>query len=130
MTKYLTLSGMRRSVMEELARDRLKTMQITSPHNFFAIMKLNTGDLVFLTDESPEDVNRKTQGIVAQVRSRQISMQRFYHVDASGSEEREVLSARLQLEKKFVAIVKVVEHGDLGMPMIVEAERVLSYHAL
>jgi len=130
MTEYLTLSGIRRSVVEDLSRGRVKTMHITSPHNFFAIMKLNVGDLVFLTEESPEDVNRKTQGVVARVRSRQISMQRFYQVDASGSEEREVLSARLQLEKKFVAVVKVVEHGDLGTPMIVEAERVLSYHAL
>ncbi len=130
MAEYLTLSGMRHKVVEDLTRDHVKTMHITSPHNFFTIMRLNVGDMVFLTEESPEDIKIKTQGIVAKVRSKQVSMQRFYLVDEGSSEERETLSARLQLEKKFVAVVKVVERGDLGTPMVVEAERILSYHAL
>jgi hypothetical protein len=130
MAEYLTLSGMQHKVVEDLTRDGVKTMHITSPHNFFSIMNLNVGDMVFLTDESPEDIKIKTQGIIAKVRSKQISMQRFYQVSEGSSEEREILSARLQLEKKFVAVVKAVDQGDLGTAMIVRAERVLSYHAL
>ncbi|MCW7077123.1 MAG: DUF473 family protein [Candidatus Syntropharchaeales archaeon] len=130
MAEYLTLSGMRHKVVEDLKRDKVKTMHITSPHNFFSIMNLNVGDMVFLTDESPEDIETRTQGVVAKVRSRQISMQRFYHASEGSSEEREILSARLQLEKKFVAVVKAVNRGDLGTALIVRAERVLSYHAL
>jgi len=93
-------------------------------------MQLDVGDMVFLTDESPEDVKKKTQGVVARVKSRQISMQRVYHGNDSVYEEKEILSARVQLEKKFIAVVKVVERGDLGAPLVVEVERVISYHAL
>jgi len=46
MAEYLTLSGMRHKVVEDLKRDKVKTMQITSPPNFLSIMNLNAGDIV------------------------------------------------------------------------------------
>jgi hypothetical protein len=125
--RHIVLSGISHLVLKELEYDKIKTIEIRSPHNFLSVLETEVGDVIFLTPISLEDVRPGTTGVIAKIREKQISMQRMIQRTDMFHEEAEVQLARLQLEIKGHARVRRAEHFALGEAMAVDADEVLFF---
>lgn len=125
--RHVVLSGISPKVLTELESDRIKTIEIRSPHNFLSALETTVGDVIFLTSTSLEDVRPGTMGVTARIREKQISMHRMVQRNEFFYEEAEVQMARLQLEIKGHARVRRAEGCAIGEATIVEADEVLFF---
>jgi uncharacterized protein len=122
--KYIILTGISSQVLKELQDDRIRTIEIRSPHNFYSVHGSDVGDLVFLTRTSYHDVKAGTLGLVARIKNRQVAMHRITHMTNEVLEECETFSARLQLELKGIGRVRKILEFDIEKPFVVEADEV------
>jgi hypothetical protein len=122
--QYIAITGISSQVLKELQDNRVRTIEIRSPHNFFSVHATNPGDMVFLTRSSYDDINTGTIGLLARIRGRQVSMHRILHNSDEIFEECETFAARLQLELEGIGRVRKVEETTLGKPFVVEADKV------
>jgi hypothetical protein len=118
------LSGIAPHVLKDLEHDKIKTIEVRSPHNFLSALETDVGDVIFLTSTSMGDVRPGTTGVIAKIREKQISMHRVIQRTEMFYEEAEVQMARLQLELKGQARVRWVECYALGEATVVEADEV------
>ncbi len=110
--------------LRNLEQNRVKTIEIRSPHNFLSAIETDTGDVVFLTTTSMEDVRVGTIGIIAKILEKQISMHRITRQTDELFEEAEVQMARLKLEMKGHARVRRSICCAMGEATAVEADEV------
>jgi hypothetical protein len=122
--RYVALTGISPYVLKELQDNYIRTIEIRSPHNFLSIQAVESGDLVFLTKSSYDDIKTGTIGTIAGIKERQIAMHRIVHKTEDFFEESETFAARLQLELQGLGRVRRVEQNMLGKPLIVEADKV------
>lgn len=125
--KYIVLSGISPYVLRELEHNKVKTIEIRSPHNFLSAIETEAGDVIFLTSTSQEDVRPGTAGVIAKIREKQVSMHRMIQKTEEFYEEAEVQMARLQLEMKGTARVRRSECCALGEATVVDADEVLFF---
>lgn len=118
------LSGIAPQVLKDLEHDKIKTIEVRSPHNFLSALETGVGDVIFLTSTSMGDVRPGTTGVIAKIREKQISMHRVIQRTEMFYEEAEVQMARLQLELKGQARVRRAEFYALGEATVVEADEV------
>ncbi len=114
MMEYIALTGISENVMKELKNHVLRTIEIRSPQNFFAVLKVNAGDYVFLTHTSAQDVTGGTIGVLAKVLKHQISTHRVLHSNEMFYEEREMTMARIQLEPNYITRIRKVVCSEIG----------------
>lgn len=112
--RHVVLSGIAPQALKELELEKIKTIEIRSPHNFLSALETDVGDVIFLTSTSLGDVRPGTTGIIAKIREKQISMHRVIQRTEMFYEEAEVQMARLQLEIKGHARVRRAECSALG----------------
>jgi hypothetical protein len=122
--RHVVLSGIAPQVLKDLEHDKIKTIEIRSPHNFLSALETDVGDVIFLTSTSQGDVRLGTTGVIAKIREKQISMHRVIQRTEMFYEEAEVQMARLQLELKGPARVRRAECCALGEATVVEADEV------
>ncbi len=122
--KYIILTGISSQVLKELQDDRIRTIEIRSPHNFYSVHGSDVGDLVFLTRTSYHDVKAGTLGLIARIKNKQVAMHRITHMTNEVLEECETFSARLQLELKGIGRVRKIGEFVLEKPFVVEADEV------
>lgn len=127
--EYIALTGIADSLIEVLKRHRLRTLEIRSPQNFVGVLGLNAGDSVLLTSTSLQDLTDGTQGLIAKVLQKQVSVHSVVSSNELYIEEREAMSARIQLECKCVARIKNVISNELGKPVRVDAREISCYEA-
>lgn len=125
--RHIVLSGISPQVLKDLEYNKIKTIEIRSPHNFYSAIEINVGDVVFLTSASLGDVRPGTTGVIAKIREKQISMHRLIQKNEEFYEEREVALARLQLELKGHARVRRAECCAIGAATVVDAEEVMFF---
>lgn len=125
--RYIVLSGISQQVLKELEHNKVKTIEIRSPHNFLSALETEVGDIIFLTATSLGDVRPGTTGIIARIREKQVAMHRIVHKNMDFYEEAEVQIARLQLEMKGYSRVRRAECCTLGEATVVEADEVLFF---
>ncbi len=125
--QYIVLSGISPQVLKELEHNKIKTIEIRSPHNFLSALETNAGDVIFLTSTSQMDVRPGTIGVIARIREKQVSMHRVIQKTEEFYEEAEVQLARLQLEMKGHARVRRAECCALGEATVVDADEVLFF---
>src|SRR5690606_8861697 len=107
----------------------LRTLEIRNPQNFIGVLGLNAGDSVLLTSTSLQDLTEGTSGLVAKVVQKQISVHSIVSSSNLYIEERETMSARIQLECKCMARVRNVISNELGKPVRVDAREISCYEA-
>jgi hypothetical protein len=129
MSEYVALTGISDHVISELKQNRLLTIEIRSPHNFFAAMDLKSGDLIFLTRTSPDDLTGGNTGIIARLVKNQLSTYRVMQSGEMYYEEREMTTLRLQLDPRCIARVRKVLNNRIGTISKVEAEEIPLYNA-
>ena len=122
--RHIALSGISLQVLRELEHDKIKTIEIRSPHNFMSALETDVGDVIFLTSTSQEDVRPGTVGLIAKINQKQIAMHRIVQRNMEFYEEAEFQLARLQLELKGHARVRRAECCALGEATVVEADEV------
>lgn len=125
--RYIVLSGISHHVIKELEHEKIKTVEIRSPHNFRSVLETEAGDTIFLTSGSQEDIRAGTQGLIVRIREKQVSMHRVIQKTPDAYEESEFQLARLQLEMKGHARVRRNEICKLGAAMFVDADEVLNF---
>lgn len=127
--EYIALTGIADSVIEILKKHNLRTLEVRNPQNFLGVLGLNAGDNVLLTSTTLQDIKDGTPGLIAKVVQMQISAQSILSSNGLYTEERESISARIQLECRSVARVKSVISNELGKPVIVDAREISCYEA-
>jgi len=127
--EYIALTGIADSLIEVLKRHHLRTLEIRSPQNFVGVLGLNAGDSVLLTSTSLQDLTDGTQGLIAKVLQKQVSVHSVVSSNELYIEEREAMSARIQLECRCIARIKNVISNELGKPVRVDAREISCYEA-
>jgi hypothetical protein len=125
--QYLVLSGISPYVLRELEHNRIKTIEIRSPHNFLSALESSVGDLIFLTSISLDDLSPGAKGIIASIREKQISMHRMVQKSNEMYEEAEYQIARLKLEIRGHGRVRRAISCSAGEPAVVDADEVLFF---
>ena len=113
--------------LKNLEQNKVKTIEIRSPHNFLSAIEAQVGDVIFLTATSMEDVGVGTKGYIAKILEKQIAIHRVIQRKEMFYEEAEVQMARLQLELKGHARVRRTEFCALGEATVVEADELLFF---
>lgn len=114
MMEYIALTGISENVMKEFRNHVLRTIEIRNAQNFFAALRLNAGDYVFLTHTSGQDITIGTAGVLARVLKHQISTHRVLQSNEIFYEEREMTMARIQLEPKYITHIRKVMCSEIG----------------
>ncbi|KKG08931.1 hypothetical protein EO98_13690 [Methanosarcina sp. 2.H.T.1A.6] len=127
--EYIALTGIADSVIEVLKKHELRTLEIRTPQNFFGVLGLNAGDNVLLTSASLQDLTDGTSALIAKIVQMQISVHSIVSSNDIYCEEREAMSARIQLECRCMARVKSVVSNELGKPVRVDAREISCYEA-
>ncbi|MCX9081882.1 MAG: DUF473 domain-containing protein [Candidatus Methanoperedens sp.] len=125
--RHIVLSGISHNVLSDLEHEKIKTIEIRSPHNFRSLLETNVGDLIFLTSTSQEDLRPGTSGLIVRIREKQVSMHRVIQKTPEFYEESEFQLARLQLEMRGRGRVRRTECCDLGEATVVDADEVLFF---
>ena len=127
--EYTTLTGIADSVIEILKKHELRTLEIRNPQNFLGVLGLNAGDSVLLTSTSLQDLTDGTSALIAKIVQMQVSVHSIVSSNDLYSEERESMSARIQLECRCMARVRSIVSNELGKPVKVDAREISCYEA-
>lgn len=127
--EYIALTGIADSLIEILKKHNLRTLEIRSPQNFVGVLGLSAGENVLLTSTSLQDLTDGTQGLIAKVVQKQVSVHSILSSNDLYIEERETMSARIQLECRCMARVRNVVSNELGKPVRVDAREISCYEA-
>ena len=96
--RHLALTGISKESIDDLVTKRVRTFELRSAHNIPIVFEAHVGDELFVTDTSRHDLAIGTTGVLARVRDKTISMHKVSHRIGDFYEERELMSARVQLE--------------------------------
>ena len=125
--QYIVLSGIFPQIIKDLEHDKIKTIEIRSPHNFLSAIETDAGNIIFLTSTSPYDIRTGTIGIIAKIIEKHVAMHKTIQKTEDFYEEAEVQTARLQLEMKGHARVRRAKHCVIGEAIVVDADEVLFF---
>jgi len=121
---YIALTGLSRHVMNELTVARVRTVEIRSPNNFFALLSAQPGEKIFLTQSSAPDIVPGTGGLIAGIRSLQIITHRTVQSNEDYYEECESQAARIQLQLVGVGRVRKITNFEPGTPLMLDVDEV------
>jgi hypothetical protein len=123
---YAALTGITRRVMKELLSSRVRTLELRSPNNFVAMLNIQPGERIFLTETSAPDVTTGTSGLIARVNGTQIITHRTVQSTDDYYEERESQAARVQLQLVGIGRVRSAasSSSEAGLPLRLEVDEV------
>ncbi len=126
--RHLALTGISKESINDLEKKRVRTFELRSAHNIQIVFEAHVGDELFVTDASRQDVAIGTTGLLARVRNKTISMQKVSHRVGDFYEERELMSARVQLElRERMCRLRAIEDDGPGKILAVETAEVCHY---
>ena len=126
--RHLALTGISKESIDDLMRKRIRTFELRSAHNIPAVLDARVGEEVFVTDTSRHDLELGTTGILARVRDKEVSMQKVSHRIGDFYEEREIMSARVQLElRERTCRLRGIEDEGPGRALAVETAEVCHF---
>lgn len=114
------LTGLSRETLDELEFHKPTTLVLRSTQNVTALLDASAGDLVLLTSRSGRDLSRNEKGVVAEIASKEITMQRHYRRSGPYEEEYEAAAAQIQLVGEGNG--RVTEITDRFRDMAIEGE--------
>lgn len=124
------LTGISQEALRDLRRGKPRTLELQSTHNVVTAAETNPGDHIFMTSVDKEDLSPGDSGIMAEVLSINITMKRMIEFNSGlHFEERERISARIQVRFCSTTTVKEVVDEGYTRPTRVDVIRCTSYHA-
>jgi len=121
---YVALTGIARHVIKELLAARVRTVEIKSPNNFVALLHIEPGERIFLTEASAPDIVPGTNGLIAGIKEVQLITHRVIQSTDNYYEEREAQAARAQLQLVGIGRVRKVTSFEVGSPLEIEVDDV------
>ena len=103
------LAGLKPTVLARLEKKGEIVIELISYQGVYNVLHTSTGEKIFLTDDLYEELKRGTEGIIAEVISRDVSHVRVSldHVD-----EREIQRARIKVRFLRYGRIKEVRSGE------------------
>jgi hypothetical protein len=125
------LTGIAPDVIRDIKAGRPRTIELQSTHNIVTMASVKPGPEthIFMTSIDLEDLGPGDAGICAYVLSSVITMKRIEFSQGNHYEERERMSARVQVKYCATSIIKEVFHDGLMKPTEVEVLKSACYHA-
>jgi len=126
------LTGISPDVIKDLRKGKPRTIELQSTHNIVSIAGVKPGpdSHIFLTSVDLEDLDPGDMGICVAMLATSIAMKRMIEFSyGSHFEERERMSARIQVKYCASSVVKRVFHEELCGPVEVEVLKSSCYHA-
>jgi hypothetical protein len=126
------LTGIAPEVIKDIKAGRPRTIELQSTHNIVTMATVEPGPHthVFMTSVDLADLGPGDGGICAYVLSSSITMKRMVEFSRGGYyEERERMSARVQVKYCATSTIKEVFHEGLMQPTEVEVLKSSCYHA-
>jgi hypothetical protein len=130
--KCAALTGISPDVIKDLKTGKPRTIELQSTHNIVTIAEVEPGPEthIFMTSIDLADLTPGDQGICAYVLATNIMMKRIVEFSyGSHFEERERMSARVQVKYCASSVVKEVFHKGMTSPTAVEVLKSACYHA-
>jgi uncharacterized protein len=126
------LTGISPDVIKEIKAGKPRTIELQSAHNIVTIASIepDPGTHIFMTSIDLADLGPGDTGICVYMLSSSITMKRMVEF-AHGRyyEERERMSARVQVKYGASSVIKEVFHEGLMAPTEVEVLKSSCYHA-
>jgi uncharacterized protein len=126
------LTGIAPEVIKDIKAGRPRTIELQSTHNIVTIATVEPGTEthIFMTSIDLADLGPGDTGICASVLASSISMKRIVEFSHGRYyEERERMSARVQVKYCASSVIKEVFHEGLMQPTEVEVLKSSCYHA-
>jgi hypothetical protein len=126
------LTGISPEIIKELKSGRPRTLELQSAHNIVTIATVEPGPdtHMFITSIDLADLGPGDTGICVFVLSTAITMKRIVEFNhGSFFEERERMSARMQVKYCASSVIKEVFHEGIMLPTEVEVLKSSCYHA-
>ena len=111
-------------MIKELLAAKVRTVEIRSPNNFFALLSVQPGDRISLTESSAPDIVPGTTGLIASIRAMQTITHRTIQSSEDYYEEREAQAARVQLQLLAVGRVRRITNFEPGTPLMLDVDEV------
>jgi hypothetical protein len=130
--KCPALTSISPDIIKEIKAGRPRTLELQSTHNIITIATITPGPdtHLFMTSIDIEDLSPGDTGICVYVLSVHITMKRIVEfVHGMHYEERERMSARVQVKYCASSVVKEVYHEGICEPTDVEVLKSSCYHA-
>lgn len=131
--KCYALTSISPEIIKELKSGRPKTIELQSTHNIVTVAEIEPGPEthIFMTSTDVEDLSQGDAGICVFVLSTSLSMKRMVEFAQGGTfyEERERVSARVQVKFCSTSVIKGVYRDGLMKPTKVEVLKSSCYHA-
>jgi hypothetical protein len=130
--KCAALTGISPEIIKDLRGGKPRTIELQSMHNIVSIAEIKPGpdSHIFMTSIDLEDLDPGDQGLCVIVLATSVSMKRM--VEFSHGlyyEERERMSARIQVKYCASSVVKQVFREGVFGPTTVEVLKSSCYHA-
>ena len=126
------LTGIAPELIADIKAGRPRTIELQSTHNIVTIASVEPGPEthIFMTSIDLADLGPGDAGICVYVLSSAISMKRIVEFSHGRYyEERERMSARVQVKYCASSVIKEVFHEGLTQPTEVEVLKSSCYHA-
>lgn len=125
------LTGIAPDIIRDIKAGRPRTIELQSTHNIVTMASVTPGPEthIFMTSIDLDDLGPGDAGICAYVLSSVITMKRIELSQGNHYEERERMSARVQVKYCATSIIKEVFHEGLMEPTEVEVLKSACYHA-
>lgn len=130
--KCAALTSISPEVIKDLKSGRPRTIELQSTHNIITIEGVQPGPdtHIFITSIDLEDLGPGDAGICVYVLATNITMKRMVELSrGSYYEERERMSARVQVKFCATSVIKEVYYEGLCKPVAVEVLKSSCYHA-
>jgi len=131
--KCAALTSISPEIIKELKSGRPRTIELQSTHNIVTIAGVEPGEYIhiFMTSIDIEDLSPGDAGICVYLLSTTLAMKRVVEFSSGGTvhEERERVSARVQVKFCATSVIKEVFHEGLMKPTEVEVLKSSCYHA-
>jgi hypothetical protein len=127
------LTGIAPEVIKDIRAGKPRTIELQSTHNIVTLASVEPGPEthIFMTSIDLDDLGPGDAGICVYVLSLSITMKRLVEYTHGGRyfEERERMSARVQVKFCATSVIKDVHHEGLTEPVEVEVLKSSCYHA-
>lgn len=131
--KCAALTSISPDIIRDLKAGRPKTIELQSTNNIVTIAGVEPGEdsHIFMTSTDIEDLSPGDAGICVFLLATSLSMKRIVEFSHGGQvyEERERMSARVQVRFCATSVIKEVFHEGLMKPTEVEVLKSSCYHA-
>lgn len=124
------LTGISPELIREIKQGKPRTLELQSTHNVITLSAANPGSHLFVTSIEFDDLTPGDSGIMVELLSVSITMKRMMEFSMGlHYEERERISARIQVKFCGTSSIKSVTHEGLTQPIMVEVVKSSCFHA-